>query len=126
MDLSSARSLMIASKNNKAVQVMLALYKEEANQFALNSNYFSQDVSNPPVLPVLRCCMRPSRGRGRCRGVVSQLALMQMCTYHQVHCTGDLNINDMRILSTSDQGFYGALTGRPHRLEQGRRVWTMV
>ena len=100
---------MITSKH-KAVKVMLALYKEEAKKFALNSPHFSQEVSNPPVLPVLRCCM--PRGRGRCRGAVPELALMQMCAYCQERNIGDLNINNMRCLSTSGQGIYQLIIGR--------------
>ena len=104
MDLSSARALMTSSKYFKVQRIMLDQYKEEAKEFALNSRYFNQDVSNPRLPPVLRC--RMPRGRGRCRGVVPQLALTQMCSNCQERNAGDLNIDGLRCLSTSDQGLY--------------------
>ena len=103
---------MMTSKKNRAFEVMLKLFKDETTTFALNSRYFSHGVSNPPMPPVLRC--RMPRGGGRCRGVVSQLALTQMCSNCQVRNPGDLNINDLRCLSTSDQGFYQLVFGRRH------------
>ena len=110
MDLYSARSLMISSNNNTVVDVMITLFREESKEFALRSRYFSHNVSNPPMPPVLRCRMH--RGGGRCRGVVSQLALTQMCTFHQVRRTGDLNLDGLRCLSTAHPSLFRLVVGR--------------
>ena len=104
MDLPSARALLFACKSNDAQQVMLLLcYNEEAKAFVQNSA-FSRAVPEQPVPPVNRCIMR--RGGGRCRGAASEVSITQMCAYHQVRHTGDLNLDGMRRLSVDHPGLY--------------------
>ena len=109
---------MTSSKHFEVQRILLDRYKEEAKEFALNSRYFNQDVSNPRLPPVLRC--RMPRGRGRCRGAVPQLALTQMCSNCQERNTGDLNINDLRRLSTSEPDLYQLVVGRRGRPRRRR------
>ena len=114
MDLSSARSLMMTSKHNKGVEVMLTLFREEAKTFG-RSSVFAIDGSAVPVSPETRCCMR--RGGGRCRGAVPELAVTQMCAYHQVHKIGDRNLDGMRCFSTANPGLFNLVF---HGVPQGR------
>ena len=97
MDLSSARALMLACKSNAAQHIMLTCYKEEAKAFAQTNELFSRVVPEPPVPPVVRC--RIKRGRGRCRGAVSELSITQMCAYHQDRRCGDNNVEAVRLLA---------------------------
>ena len=111
MDLSTARALQIVCKNNRVQEVMLTLFKEEVKTFILqpfgpgrDSSWLFRDVPRVPAPPVNRCRMR--RGRGRCRGTASELALTQMCAYHQGRGNGDLRVNDLRCMASSDPVLY--------------------
>ena len=90
---------MITSKNSEVVETMLTRFKEETKTFGRNSMLY-RDVPGVPVPPSNRC--RMNRGRGRCRGTASELSLTQMCAYHQVRQTSDLNLDGLRILSTAN------------------------
>ena len=109
MDLSSARALLVASKNNRVQENMITLFKEETKTFG-RSSIFERDVPEVPVPPANRCRMK--RGRGRCRGAVSELALTQMCAYHQTRQPGDLNVDGLRCFYASNPGLFQLIFGR--------------
>ena len=83
---------------------MLTMYKDEVKAFARNPSLFFREIREIPAPPVNRCRMR--RGRGRCRGTASELALTQMCAYHQERRTGYLNVGGLRCMSTSNPGLF--------------------
>ena len=109
MDLSTARALKIVCNINRVQEIMVTLSKDETKTFALNS-MLHQDVPDAPLSPANRCRMK--RGGGRCRGTVSELSLTQMCTYHQVRRTGDLNLDGLRCFSTAHPGLFQSVFGR--------------
>ena len=102
MDLASACALKTTCKNNRVQEIMLTMYKDEVKTFARNNSLFFRDIIQVP--PMNRC--RERRGRGRCRGAPSELALTQMCAYHQERRTGDLNVNNLRCLASADPLFF--------------------
>ena len=83
-----------------------------------NSSWIFRDVPEVPVSPVNRCRMK--RGRGRCRGTASELALTQMCAYHQTRQTGDLNVDGLRCFYASNTGLFQLIAVR---LRLTRAVW---
>ena len=109
MDLRSAHALLMVAKNNRVVDVMLTLYKDEAKAFGRDS-CFRVNVPEREVFPANRC--RMPRGGGRCRGATSELSIAQMCTYHQLRQTGDLNIDSVRQMSVLDPVLYRLTFGR--------------
>ena len=109
MDLFSACALTMVCKNNRVQEIMLTMYKDELKAFARKNSLFFRDII--PVPPMNRCRMR--RGGGRCRGTPSELALTQMCAYHQERHTGDLNVNHVRCLASSNPGLFRRLVVSP-------------
>ena len=104
MLLSTARTLTIVCKNNRAQEVMLTLFEEEVKTFGRSSSIFDRAVPEVPVHPVNRCRMK--RGGGRCRGTTSELALTQMCAYHQTRQIGDFNVDGLRCFHASSPGVF--------------------
>ena len=102
MDLAAACALTMCCRNNRVQEIMLTMYKDEVKTFARNNSLFFRDIIQVP--PMNRC--RERRGKGRCRGAPSELALTQMCAYHQTRRTGDLNVDSLRCLASSDPLFY--------------------
>ena len=100
---------MMTSNNNRAFEVMLTLFKDETKTFGRNS-ILRRDILDVPAPPAIRC--RMPRGRGRCRGTISELSLTQMCAYHQARQTGDVNLDNVRRLSTASPGLYTLVFGR--------------
>ena len=100
---------MLACKSSAVQHIMLTCYKEEAKAFAQTNQLFSRVVPEPPVPPVVRC--RIKRGRGRCRGAVSELSITQMCAYHQRQRAGDNNIGAARRLAVQAPGLYRLVFG---------------
>ena len=72
MDLTSARALLLACKHNPVQGILLGAYKEEVREFTR---------PQPRQAPADQC--REARGRGHCRGRVSEIAVAQFCPYHQ-------------------------------------------
>ena len=108
MDLATACALTMCCRNNRVQEIMLTMYKDEAKTFARNNSLFFLDIIQVP--PMNRC--RERRGRGRCRGAPSELALTQMCAYHQERRTGDLNVNCLRCLASADPLFFRVVSTR--------------
>ena len=102
MDLFSACALTMVCKNNRVQEIMLTMYKDEVKAFARKNSLFFRAIIQAP--PMNRC--RERRGKGRCRGAPSELALTQMCAYHQERRTGDLNVNCLRCLASADPLFF--------------------
>ena len=102
MDLATACALTMCCRNNRVQEIMLTMYKDEVKAFARNNSLFFRDIIQ--VSPMNRC--RERRGRGRCRGAPSELALTQMCAYHQERGIGDLRVNDLRCMASSDPALY--------------------
>ena len=102
MDLSAACTLKMACQNNRIQEIMLTMYKDDVKEFARKTLVIFRDIIHAP--PMNRC--RERRGGGRCRGTPSELALTQMCAYHQERRTGDLIVNDVRCLASSDPVLY--------------------
>ena len=124
MDRSTACALKMVCKSNEVQDVMRTLSKEEVKRFihghvgpGRNSSLIFRDAPEVPVPPVNRCRMK--RGRGRCRGTPSELALTQMCADHQTRQTGDLNVDGLRCFYASSPGLFQLmfaatlLTGQP-------------
>ena len=109
MDLKSARALLLTCKNNPVQGILLESFREEAREFARSVSVFRQDVQ-PIREPADRC--REARGGGRCRGCVPELAVTQMCAYHQTQRTSDLNLDSIRRLSTDSPGLFRWVFGR--------------
>ena len=105
MDLSTACALKMVCKSNRVQEIMLTMYKDEVRAFARKNLLFFNHISSVP--PMDRCRMR--RGGGRCRGTPSELALTQMCAYHQERHTGDLSVNNVRCMSASNPGLFRRL-----------------
>ena len=104
MDLFTACALKLVCKNNRVQEIMLTMYKDEVKAFARNSSLIFREIPVTPAPPVNRCRMR--RGRGRCRGTAGELALTQMCAYHQERHTGDLHVDGLRCMSASNPGLF--------------------
>ena len=102
MDLATACALTMTCKNNRIQEIMLTMFKDEVRAFARKSLLFFNHIT--PVPPIIRCRMQ--RGGGRCRGTPSELALTQMCAYHQERHTGDLNVNHVRCMASFDPVLY--------------------
>ena len=74
MDLTSARALLLACKDNRAQGILLEAFRGDVREFARSVTAFSRDVQ-PLQVPADR--RREARGGGRCRGRVSEIAVTQ-------------------------------------------------
>ena len=95
MDLTSANALLLACKNNRVQSILPEAYKEDVREFTRSVPAFDREVQ-PLRAPADQC--REGRGDGRCRGHVSEIAVAQCCSYHQVPRTADLDIDNGRLL----------------------------
>ena len=103
MDQTSARALLLTCKHHPVHSILLELFREDVREFARSVPFFSRDVQ-PLRAPADRC--REARGGGRCRGRVSEIAVTQLCAYHQVRRTADLNIEGARLFRTADPDLF--------------------
>ena len=102
MDLTAAKNLFLCSKNplGRVGDVIFKDYLEDKRAFALSHrgirNYVDYPWARGAVLvpPMDRCKER--RGRGRCRGRVSGVAVCQFCAYHQERLAGDKELDEWR------------------------------
>ena len=108
MDVRTAKALLLMCKNHPVQSILLDAYKEEAREFAQSVVDFRPDVQLVRK-PANRC--REARGGGRCRGRVSELAVTQMCSYHQTRRASDTNIDSIRRLSTDSPGLFRQVFG---------------
>ena len=109
MDLRSARALLLACKDNPVQGILMESFREDVREFARSVPLFSPDVQ-PLRAPADRC--REARGGGRCRGRVSEIAVTQLCAYHQVRRTADLNIEGARLFRTAHPHFFRRVSER--------------
>ena len=95
MDVETAQAFVAAAKNplGHCGDILLDGYVEETRRWARGTALF-RDIVSGPTFPADRCAER--RGRGRCRGRVSRVAVAQLCAYHQTRRTGDDNIAGAR------------------------------
>ena len=109
MDLRSARALLLACKDNPVQSILLESFREDVKEFARSVAGFSHEVQPSPA-PADRC--REARGRGRCRGRVSEIAVTQTCADHQVRRTADLNIDGARLMRADIPLLFHLVVGR--------------
>ena len=109
MDQTSARALLLTCKHHPVHSILLELFREDVREFARSVPLFSRDVQ-PLRAPADRC--REARGGGRCRGRVSEIAVTQLCDYHQVRRVGDNNIEGARGLRTVAPDLFCRVFGR--------------
>ena len=108
MDLFTARALLLTTKNapptlDRVVRVLLQTFLTETWQWAVLCRYCSR-LLKAPIYPARRCRMK--RGRGRCRNIVSDIAIVQFCSYHQQHCIADKDIAFARYISHAAAPYY--------------------
>ena len=88
MDSQSARDLVKASMAplGPVGKIVLAQYLEDAREQA-QATMLYREVA--PMQPTWRC--KNTDGRGRCRGRVTEAAVVQLCARHQFTRVGDTN-----------------------------------
>ena len=94
MDLKSVKALLLTAKDgnddaSKVRQLLLQQHKADTLDFMNTYKPFHRDVQRFQR-PLTRCVRK--RGRGRCRGSVSGIAIYQFCPYHQYQQCGDINV----------------------------------
>ena len=103
MDSQSARDLVKASRAplGPVGKIVLSQYVEAAREQAQATMLYWEVA---PMQPTWRCMN--TDGRGRCRGRVSEAAVVQLCTRHQFIRVGDNNVEAILLTRRDMPGLF--------------------